>query len=115
METEAAQGEEAIMESATEPESGPVRTFPSGSPEPSLLPADPLEALSDNKGPFPLREGESSGSSSHSVAQTCVGPAAYTPSCSPVWPRELRPVEEEEKEFGDISPSFWKAFFPICF
>lgn len=100
------------MESATEPESGPARTFPSGSPEPSLPRADPLEALSDNKGPFPLRKRESSGSSSHSVAQPRVGPAAYPPSCPPVWPHELRPMEEEEEEFGDVSPSVWRAF---CF
>lgn len=72
--------------------------------------ADLWEALSDNKGPFPLPKRESSGSSSHSVAQTRVGSAAYMPSCPPVWPQELRPMEEEEKKFEDVSPWVRRAF-----
>lgn len=32
-------------------------------------------------------------------------------TCLHAWPHELRPIEEEEKEFGDLSPLVRRALF----
>lgn len=98
METEAAQGEEVIMESTTEPESGPARIFPSGSPEPSLPRQIPWRHLVTTKGPSHCMSGS---------PRTAPAILLY----SHVWGQLHTCLHEEEKEFGDLSPLVRRALF----